>query len=218
MNLQPDPNQLEVFHEGRRRRQLVGTLTYHPKTARYSFTYDVKYLRQKHAVPLGPELPLTKPSYQSKVKQLFPSLMDRIPSKENPAYADYCRAAGIEPGEANPVRLLTSVGHRGPSTFIFEPVYRFDRDALITAVKEFRQRLDISLWELARAFDIPYLTMQRIEANKSKDDLTMRLIYCYLTFPDTAIWQLEVSGRYVNRETVIKIAKALDTKNAPKLL
>jgi len=215
MNLQPDPHQLEVFHEGRRRRQLVGTLTYHPKTTRYSFTYDAKYLRQKNAVPLGPELPLTKPSYQSKAKQLFSSLMDRIPSKENPAYIDYCKAAGIDPGEENPVRLLTSVGRRGPSTFIFEPVYKFDRDALISALKEFRQRLDISLWELARAFDVPYLTMQRIEASKSKDELTMRLIYCYLTFPDTAIWQLKISGRYVNRDSVIKIAKALNPQALP---
>jgi len=215
MNLQPDPHQLEVFHEGRRRRQLVGTLTYHPKTTRYSFTYDAKYLRQKNAVPLGPELPLTKPSYQSKAKQLFSSLMDRIPSKENPAYIDYCKAAGIDPGEENTVRLLTSVGRRGPSTFIFEPVYKFDRDALISALKEFRQRLDISLWELARAFDVPYLTMQRIEASKSKDELTMRLIYCYLMFPDTAIWQLKISGRYVNRDSVIKIAKALDPRDLP---
>jgi HipA-like protein len=205
MNLQPDPNQLEVFHEGRRRRQLVGTLTYSPRTTRYTFTYDGKYLRQKSAVPLGPEMPLTMPAHHSKPKQLFPSLNDRIPSKENPAYPEYCEAAGIGPSETNTIRLLTGIGRRGPSTFIFEPVYTFDQDALIAELKEFRQKLGISLWEVAAALDVPYLTMQRIEAGKSKDTLTMRLLYCYLAFPETARWQLRISGRYVNRETVEKI-------------
>lgn len=209
MDLKPDPNELEVFHEGRRRRQLVGTLRYIPTTSRYSFTYDERYLRQKQAIPLGPELPLTKPVHQSKPRQLFPSLSDRIPSTENPAYAEYCHAAGIEVDEANPIMLLTGIGRRGPSTFIFEPIYRFDRQALVARLKEFRQKLDISLWELAAAFDVPYLTMQRIENGKSKDALTMRLLYCYLTFPETGLWQLRISGRHVNRDTMLKLTKAM---------
>ena len=49
--------------------------------------------------------------------------MDRIPSKENPAYPDYCKSQGISVNETNPIILLIAIGKRGPSTFIFEPVF-----------------------------------------------------------------------------------------------
>ncbi len=208
MDLKPDPKQLEVYHEGRRRRVLVGTLAYIAKSSRYVFTYDAKYLRQKQSIPLGPELPLTKQAHQSKPRALFPSLTDRIPSRENPAYIDYCAAAGIDVSESNLIVLLTTIGRRGPSTFVFEPVYQFDRAAFVAELKAFRERLGISLWEFAAAFDVPYLTIQRIENGKSKDMLTMRLVNCYLALPEAARWQLKLSGRRVNREALVKLQKA----------
>ncbi|MCX6105709.1 MAG: HipA N-terminal domain-containing protein [Proteobacteria bacterium] len=214
MKLDPSPHHLEVFHEGRRRREVVGSLAYDPKAALYTFTYDAKYLRKKTAIPVGPEMPLTRPVHKSQKHKLFPSLLDRIPSKENPAYAEYCEAAGIDPHEVNLIVLLTAIGKRGPSTFIFESVYEFDREALVAKLKSFRQNLDISLWELAAALDIPYLTLQRIENGKSKDTLTMRLLYCYLTFPEPALWQLRLSGRYVNHDALVKLVKAVTKPSA----
>ena len=208
MVLKPDPNQLEIYHEGRRRRLLVGALVFNRKSKRFALTYDAKYLRQKQSVPLGPELPLTKQVHQSKPNELFPSFADRIPSRENPAYVDYCASAGIDIDETNPIILLGAIGRRGPSTFVFESVYRFDRNSLVAQLRAFRERLGISLWEFASAFDVPYPTMQRIENGKSKDLLTMRLVQTYLAFPEVARSQLRLSGRHVNRASLAKLQQA----------
>src|SRR6202022_1252354 len=90
---------------------------------RYELTYNKKYAHSKNAIPIGPDLHLFKLHHQSKKGKLFSSFIDRIPEKSNPAYKDYCKAEGISSTEKNPIILLGTIGKRGPSSFIFEPVY-----------------------------------------------------------------------------------------------
>ena len=68
------------------------------------FTYDDRYFTMKNIIPLGPEFPLTQKQFVS--DQLFPSLEDRIPSQQNPAYPEYCQLVGIDPKEKGSPYLI----------------------------------------------------------------------------------------------------------------
>ena len=122
MPLHKDSTALEVYLEGRKRRVYVGALTFHKDRDQYHFVYDSKYLKSKKAIPIGPDLSLFKKNLWSEKGKTFPSFADRIPSKSNPAYAEYCRSQGISVNEENIIILLGTIGRRGPSSFIFEPV------------------------------------------------------------------------------------------------
>ncbi|MCB1107049.1 MAG: hypothetical protein KDK76_03020, partial [Chlamydiia bacterium] len=53
-------------------------------------------------------------------KSLFVPFLERIPSKNNPSYPEYCQSVGISVDEENVFVLLSTIGRRGPSSFIFE--------------------------------------------------------------------------------------------------
>ena len=99
--IKPDENRLQIFHEGRKRRVFVGDLTYNKEKDRYELIYDKNYARSKNAIPISPDLTLFKLRHQSAKGKLFPSFLDRIPEKSNPAYKDYCKAQGIALNEKN---------------------------------------------------------------------------------------------------------------------
>lgn len=197
-----DQTQLQVFSESRKRRTLVGTLSWERKKNIFTFRYDPKYAKSKTAIPIGKELDLFKTLHTSKGK-LFPSFFDRIPSKENPAYEDYCRSQGISTNETNPIILLISIGKRGPSTFIFEPI--FLNNFAPEDVRKFRESLNISIHEWATAFDFNPPTLQRLESGKKTDLSTIRRAQIYLEFPKTAMWQLELNSGKIHTETFQKL-------------
>jgi len=205
-----DQSQLQVFSESRKRRVFVGTLTWDQNRDIFEFTYDPKYSRSQTAIPVGNELDLFKKSHSSKGK-LFPSFFDRIPSKENPAYGDYCRSQGISVDETNPIILLISIGKRGPSTFIFEPVFLNFFD--YKKVREFRESLDLSIHEFAAAFDFNPPTLQRLESGKNSDLGTIRRAQIYLEFPQVAMWQLELNSGKVHTDTFQKLWSHFEKKN-----
>lgn len=204
-----DPHQLHVFSEGRKRRVFVGTLTWDNRKNHFTFKYDQKYSRSKSAIPVGQELHLFKKVHVAKGK-LFPSFADRIPSKENPAYKDYCSSQGIPQDESNPIILLISIGKRGPSTFIFEPIllneFTFDD------VKTFRESLGVSIHEWAAAFDFNPPTLQRLESGKKTDLGTIRRAQIYIEFPQVAMWQLELTSGKIHVETFHKLWTYFETK------
>lgn len=196
MGYQLDPNKLEVYTETRRSKIFVGTLIYDSDSKQFQFDYDRKYLMSKSAIPLGPELSLKKKHYSSKT--LYPSLADRIPSRENPAFEEYCISQGISSSEKNPIILLATIGRRGPSTFVFEPAYIELDDS--KEFRFFRQSLKLTLREMATAFDLNLATLNKIETGKSKDKATIKLISIYMRFPQVALWQVRINQSRLHHE------------------
>jgi HipA-like protein len=205
-----DPFQLYVFSESRKRRVFVGTLNWDKDKNQFEFKYDPKYAKSKKAIPIGKELDLFKKNHTSKGK-LFPSFSDRIPSKDNPAYEDYCKSQGISINEDNPIILLVGIGRRGPSTFIFEPVFKNDFSYL--DVKKFRKDAGLSINDISLAFDVNPPTLQRLETGKKADLGTIRRIQIYLTFPKVAMWQLEMNAGKLHVEIFHKLWTIFENLN-----
>lgn len=209
-----DETRLHIFHEGRKRRVFVGELLYDKKQDRYELIYNKSYARSKSAIPIGPELDLFKLHHQSEKGKLFSSLMDRIPDRSNPAYRDYCKAQGISIDENNPIKLLGTIGKRGPSSFIFELVYsnEFDPQDIVNLRKE----LQITQHDFAEAFDISQVTLQRIEAGISHDINTLKRIQILLNFPEVALWQLLQTGSRVHKDVLVKLILHFEMKKLTK--
>lgn len=204
MPLNKSKTELQVYSEGNRKRIFVGTLK-HLEEDTFHFKYSRDYLSSKGAIQLGPDLPLTKIEHKTVGPKVFSSFEDRIPSQANPAYAEYCQAYDISPQETNSILLLTTIGRRGPSTFVFEPVYITGENLTKDALRKFRVTNKISLRIMAEAFNLNYLTLQRIEKGTSKDRNTIRLVFLYLNFPDVAIWAVTINAAKIPQKTVSKL-------------
>ncbi len=205
-----DECRLKIFHESRKRRILVGELIYNKEKDRYELIYDKNYAHSKNAIPISPILDLFKLHHHSKKGTLFPSLMDRIPDKSNPAYSDYCKAQGISTTEKNPIILLGTIGKRGPSSFIFEPVYKSEFNS--NDIINLREQLQITQHDLAKALDISQTTLQRIEAGVSSDLNTLKYMQILLKFPEVALWQLKQTGNQVHKDVATKLLKYFQEK------
>ena len=202
-NLKPSQDKLNIFHEGRKRRVFVGELIYNTEKEIYELIYDERYAYSDTAIPLGPELDLFQLHHRSEKGKLFKSLVDRIPSKENPAYNDYCASQGISQDEQNPIILLGSIGKRGPSSFIFEPVYysSFTKEN----IKKLRHEIGLTQHDLAKILDISIATLARLETGTSHDANTIKRIEIFFKFPEVALWQLKQTGGWLHSEVLTKL-------------
>lgn len=205
-----DRTRLKIFYDTKKRRMPVGELSYNSKTDRYELVYDKQYACSAKAIGMGPTLGLSKLKHCSEKGKMFPILLDRIPDRRNPAYEDYCEAERISPDETNPIVLLSSIGRRGPSSFIFEPIYHDPFDG--SDIKQFRKTLEITQHDFAAAFGLSKTTLQRIEAKKSHDPNILRLIQIFIKFPEVAIWQLQQTGIHVKRPLLLQLAKHFKAK------
>ncbi len=203
--LKLDKTRLKIFHEGRKRRIFAGEIQYDAKKDKYVLMYDEDYTHLKSAIALGPTLDLLHLRHYSEKGKMFPIFLDRIPDRLNPAYQDYCDSQNISVDEKNPMVLLGSIGRRGPSTFIFEAVYRSEFTS--TDITQFREHHDITQHDFAAVFDLSLATLQRIESGASVDLNTLKRIEILLTFPDVALWQLKQTGAEVHKDVLIKLKK-----------
>lgn len=191
------------IYVGRLKREYDGE-----ETPGFRFTYEDSYLKKSNAVSLGPELPLTGRTYFS--KELFPSLADRIPSRENPAYPEYCIATGITTYEKDPFVLLTTIGKRGPSCFIFEPHTHTEFKA--EDAKEFRVSLGLSLREFARLFDFSPYTIQKIEGGKETGRDVLKRMELYVRFTEVAWFEVNRNRAKVHTKTWKRLKKLYSEK------
>jgi len=186
---------VDAYAESGKSRIFVGRLT--RSDSGFVFEYDSLYLRMNTAVSIGVELPLTGKRFVS--KSFFASLLDRIPSRKNPAYVDYCSHVGIKVEENNLLILLATIGSRGPSSIVFEPVFppSFSREDL----KEYRASIGLSLRDFALLFGVSASTLNRIEIGTAGGRDVMRRMEIYVKFPDVALFEIGRNKPYVHRDT-----------------
>ena len=179
---------VNIFLEKRKTRSPVGVLK-HTHDG-FIFTYDEQYFRAKHVIPLGPEFPLTQKQFTS--KKLFPSFEDRIPSRQNPAYEEYCHSTGIDISENDPIILLSFIGKKGPSSFIFHPI--FDTAVHLKEIIEFRQFLNLTTREFAKIFEFSQTSLNAFERNRSTGKDILKRLEIILRFPVVASYFLQING------------------------
>lgn len=178
--------------------QMVGELTM--KDGEFYFEYDQDYLRSPRSISMGPEMPLTRRTYQS--KQLFRPFADRIPSRENPAFPEYCKSLGISPDEDNPFILLSTIASRGPSSFLFKPIYSESFTGL--DLKKFRENLGLSVREFANCFDISQPGITRVETGKSDGRDILKRAEIYVRYPEVALDQLRRRSAFIHQKKLEK--------------
>ncbi len=183
---------VDVYLQKRKTRELVGRLTRDEQG--FIFTYETAYLYNNKAISLGPDLPLIRKTFRAPT--LFPSFKDRIPSRDNPAYPEYCQMVGIEPTETDPLILVATLGHKGPSSFIFAPV---QEDAFTgEALSLFRHHLGLTIREFSELFDFASTTINRIENNKISGKDALKRLKIYRDFPEVALTEIKRNAHKVS--------------------
>lgn len=195
-----------VYLEKRKTRTFVGKL-YH-EDGDFVFEYDTKYLYGKQVIPVGVELPLTNQVYRS--NKLFRSFEDRLPSRENPAYGEYCQAAGISENERNLLILLATIGKRGPSSFVFEPIFRHSFDG--KSIRDYREWLHLTTREFASCFEISRSSLLRLEHGDHSGNEILKRVEIYVRFPEVALNQIKRKGSILTREKRRSVERKLERK------
>ena len=199
---------LDIFLEKRKARWHVGTLCHAKDGKGFAFEYSEKYIYSKSSIAIGPDIPLTRKKHRSEF--LFKSFNDRIPSSKNPSYVEYCAQAGISPNESDQIILLATIGRRGPSSFVFEPVYKeiISNDDLIT----FRKKINLTIREFSTVFDFSTSTLNKIEKNKDKASEATKRLKILLEFPDVSIFALMTRGGSLPQDKKIAAIKYLEQR------
>lgn len=182
---------VDIFLEKRKTMLRVGILE--KQQGKIVFTYDDHYFVAKTVIPLGPEFPMTQKQFVSDV--LFPSLEDRIPSRQNPAYPEYCQFVGIDPGESDPFILLSTIGKRGPSSFIFSP--HFDRQIKPEDVIAFRKALGLTTREFARVFEFSQASLNALERGRTSGKDIIKRLEILLNYSAVALDLLVINSGYL---------------------
>ena len=198
-----DPKEILVFSQTQNQKVLVGKLS--RKNQKYYFEYDPAYQRKKNSLPLGPEFDLWKSKFVS--PKLFPSIADRIPSRQNPAYADYCREWNVDVNENDVFVLLTTIGRRGPSTFVFEPAHQNVYNG--ENVRSFRKRLGLNHAEFENLIGISHATLVKLETSRSKNVFYLSQIRLIDEVPAALKWLIEQRGQILHDQKRLKILSSL---------
>ncbi len=172
---------VDVFLEKRKTRLHVGVLK--RTNGKMVFTYDDRYFTMKNIIPLGPEFPLTQKQFVSDL--LFPSLEDRIPSQQNPAYPEYCQLMGIDPKEADPLILLSTIGKKGPSSFIFSPL--FERNVRPEDLIKFRESLGLTTREFGKVFEFSQPSLNALERGRTSGKDILKRLEILINSPAVAL-------------------------------
>jgi len=200
-----------VFLKKRKTQTLVGRL--YKTDQKFVFTYEDSYFNAKHSIALGPEFPLTQKIFSS--DKLFPSFEDRIPSVQNPAYPEYCLAMGIDPNERDSFILLSTVGSKGPSSFIFYPIFK--RDISPKDVIEFRNMLGLTTREFAAVFEFSQNSLNALERGRRGGIEILKRLEILLHFPNVALYFLLVNSGYLVYEKWLAASEKLKELGKNKL-
>lgn len=203
------PTQIDavnVYLEKRKTREYIGRLYREGK--KFIFIYSDSYLYKDKSIPLGPDLPLTKQKFSSET--LFPTFADRIPSKKNPAYPEYCKMVGINPSEKDPLTLVATLGQKGPSSFIFSPV----KTSNLTNedILNFRKDLNLTVREFSDLFDFSPATINRIEKKAISGKDSLKRLEIYYHFPEIALYEAGKNQSKIHEKKITHVESFLKSK------
>lgn len=203
-----DVKAIKVYLELKSTREYVGMLSC--DLGKYKFEYNKRYVALKKAVPIGPDLPLTKLEFTS--DNLFSSFEDRIPSRGNPAYPEYCSIFNIDSTESNQLILLATIGSRGPSSLIFEP--EWGELFLADDLKNYRIKLGLSTRDFALCFGFSQATIVRIENRQSSGEEVLKLIEILSKFPEVALYTILRKAHELHSKKKTKVIELLNKEIA----
>jgi HipA-like protein len=104
-----------VLWESEGKKQLVGELT--QATRGWSFSYASKWIQK--GVQIDPDLPLqSKPIVSKELHEFF---SERIPPKDSGQFIHYAKIWELHEELKDRMSLLVTLGHRGPSNYVFYP-------------------------------------------------------------------------------------------------
>lgn len=66
--------------------------------------------------------------------------------------------------------------------------------------------------DLANAFGIKQVTLQRIESGMTHDKNTIKLLQIYFNFPEVALWQLQQTGARVHAVVLWRLKEYFSKK------
>jgi hypothetical protein len=99
---------------------------------------------------------------------------------------------GIDPKETNLLILLSTIGKRGPSSFVFAPFY--DRSFTVQQVIDFRNSLGFTTREFAEIFEIPQASLNALERKRSSGKDLLKRLEIIVRFPAVALYFLFING------------------------
>jgi len=194
---------IDIFLERYQTRIYVGRLQMLENL--FHFEYSDAYMKAKNVISLGPEFPFTQKDFYSKT--LFSSIEDRIPDRDNPAYETYCREFGISPLTKNPLVLLSTIGRRGPSSFIFEPVY--GGNFTFEDFDNFRIKMGLTLQDAALLFDVSLSILQKLKVRNASGKEVLKRLELYCRFEKPLMLQIKRNGRLLHSDKIARIYEAL---------
>jgi HipA-like protein len=104
-----------VYWESDEKKELVGELM--QGSHGWSFSYSPKWIQA--GVQIDPELPLRPKAILS--RELHGFFSERIPPKDSGQFLHYAKSWGLREELKDRMALLVTLGHRGPSNYVFYP-------------------------------------------------------------------------------------------------
>ena len=180
--------EIKVLCEFEKRRFVVGTLKF--EKGCYEFAYELSWLSYKNTLPIGPDLALQSKTYRS--RKLFESFELRLPPRNSENYQRYCEERGISTTETNKLILLGTVGHMGPSSFVFELDKSKENQAEV--LKYFTKLIKIYSYEIiATAFGVNKTGLYKIITAKvlPQNSVIYNILeICYFN-RTSAVWKIK---------------------------
>ncbi len=119
---------------------------------------------------------------------------------------------GIDSKEQDPFVLLSTIGRRGPSSFVFSPL--FDRNITLEDVIKFRELLGLTTREFANVFEFSQASLNALERGRTSGKDILKRLEILLNFPEVSLDLLFVNSGHLAykkrinaREKLQEIAK-----------
>lgn len=101
----------------------------------------------------------------------------------------------IDPNERDPIILLSTIGRKGPSSFIFYPL--FERKVSTEDVIKFRESLGLTTREFSAIFEFSQSSLNALERNRILGSEILKRLEIILNFPKVALDFLFINGGHV---------------------